>query len=122
VSSVDHFQIVSVGFITLPCILALGLFIFPWPKRASFRAATSIAAAWLAAIIYTIFLYNPAGIAASVEQGVHFPQARYDNNTIACTILVGWLYPALAILGFSLLRRVWLMLRKARIGHSVSEL
>ena len=33
-------------------------------------------AAWIAGIIYTIYVYNPAGIAAGHFKGVHFPEKQ----------------------------------------------
>jgi len=52
---------------------------------------------WIADVAFTIYIYNPAGIAAGVGAGADNPEMRYDNNTVAVAIVGGWLYPAVAI-------------------------
>lgn len=52
-------------------------------------------------IAYTAFVYNPAGVAAARATGLHFPDGHFDNNTIAVSLVAGWIGPAiiLAIMG-----------------------
>jgi len=61
------------------------------------RGALAVLAGWVTHVALTIYAYNPAGIAAAAAVGGDSPQMRFDNNTIAVAILVGWLYPAIAV-------------------------
>jgi len=77
-------------------------------KNAYVRATVAIVIGWTLVVIYTIYIYNPAGIAAGLGRGAHFPKANYDNNTIAATIAGGWMYPAISIVAYLFLRLVYL--------------
>lgn len=57
--------------------------------------------------------YNPTGIASAIAKGVDSPEMKFDNNTIASTLLGGWIYPAviveITVLGY----RFWRARRRA---------
>jgi len=61
------------------------------------RVLIAVAVSWIVAVLYAGLVVNPVGIAAGHAAGEHFPEARYDNNTIASAILGGWLAPLVAI-------------------------
>lgn len=81
--------------------LAASLFFLKRPASRVLRGLLAVLAAWLADVICTIHVYNPAGIAAGHYDGVHLPEGTYDNNTIAVALIGGWIGPAiiLAIMG-----------------------
>ena len=91
------FDIVAIGRDALPCIVAGSAVLFPWPKRLPLKVMSAIFAGRVIATAFTIYVYNPAGIAASLAAGAHFPEMQFDNNTIAVAILGGWVYPAAAV-------------------------
>jgi hypothetical protein len=95
------FHIVEVGGGLVTYGLAILLFHLPRPRRHLVRGVLAIAASWLVGIAYTAFVYNPAGIAAARATGLHFPENHFDNNTIAVSLVAGWIGPAiiLAIMG-----------------------
>ena len=107
VNSVQVFQFVTIGFLLLPSLVAIGIVTLPWPRHIAIRAFLAVLAGWLLAIFYTALIYNPAGIAAATSQGVHFPESLYDNNTVAATVILGWLFPAIALTIFFLVRWLW---------------
>jgi hypothetical protein len=51
--------------------------------------------------MYTIYVYNPAGIEAERYFGTHFPENHFDNNTIAVALVGGWIAPAIAVAIFA---------------------
>jgi hypothetical protein len=77
--------------------LALILVALPRPRSPTGRSAIAIAAAWVFSIVYTIYLYNPAGSAAGRELGLDSPEMRFDNNKVAVQLLAGWIYPAIVV-------------------------
>jgi hypothetical protein len=52
-------------------------------------------------------IYNPAGIASGIEQGIDGPEMKFDNNTTGTALFFGWLYPTVSICVFLLSRRIW---------------
>ncbi|MFZ2752126.1 MAG: hypothetical protein WAZ48_01655 [Lysobacteraceae bacterium] len=36
----------------------------------------------------------------------HFPEARYDNDTIASTMLDGWVDPSIRVMALAIVRRI----------------
>jgi hypothetical protein len=106
-SAVEIFNLVTWLGNLVPIII-FSLLIF-WPRLLAhgYRALIGIISSWIFLIIYTIYLYNPAGIAAGHEVGMHFPESRYDNNTIVPALVSGWLYPALLALIYYVGIRVW---------------
>jgi hypothetical protein len=77
--------------------LAFVLFSLRRPNSRLLRGFLAVLAAWIAGAIYTIYVYNPAGIAAGHYNGVHFPEGEYDNNTVAVALMAGWVGPAIVL-------------------------
>jgi hypothetical protein len=119
-TSTELFHWVILGWYILPCAAAVAVLIWVPVKSSYIRSAIAVAIGWILAVTYTMYIFNPAGIAAGYEQGVHFPENRYDNNTISATILSGWLYPLLVV-AFYFLMRWTFRLVGARRGASNSK-
>jgi len=98
------YTIASIGQFTVPCTVSAAIFLLNRPRSSFVRAVLAIIVAWAADIAFTAFFYNPAGIAAGHAAGVHFPEARFDNNTIGTAILEGWLLPLLVVVLLALWR------------------
>jgi NO-binding membrane sensor protein with MHYT domain len=77
--------------------LAVLLFSLKRPNGRLLRGFLSVLAAWAAGVIYTIYVYNPAGIAAGHYTGMDFPENHYDNNTVAVALIAGWVGPAIIL-------------------------
>ena len=105
------FDIAAAGSIALPCIVAGTAILLPRPKSVTLKVLSAIVAGWVTAVAFTLFVYNPAGIAAELAAGVDSPEVRFDNNTVAATILGGWICPAMAVAAVLVVRT---MLRKPR--------
>lgn len=113
-NNTELFGWISIGAAVLPAAVAAGLFLW-LPVRSLYgRLSVAVVAAWILAVAYTMYVYNPAGVLAGHEQGVHFPEARYDNNTITVALLAGWFWPLIAVLIVWLARRVF-RTRRGRI-------
>jgi len=112
VNSVQIFQVVTIGFLLLPSLIAIGVVVLPWPRLLSIRLFFAVVCGWLVSIFYTSLIYHPAGISAATSQGVHFPELRYANNTVATAVLAGWMYPTIALAIFFLVRSLWLKRNK----------
>lgn len=95
------FTIVEIGQGVVTYGLAVFLFSLKRPSTRVLRGLLAVLAAWAVGVIYTIYVYNPAGIAASRFHGVHFPEGAYDNNTVSVALIGGWIAPAviLSIMG-----------------------
>jgi hypothetical protein len=91
------FTIAKAGGVLATVGLACILFTRTLPKNRWLRGVLAVAAAWGTGIVYTIYVYNPAGTEAARYGEVHFPENRFDNNTVASAILGGWLAPAIAV-------------------------
>jgi hypothetical protein len=91
------FTIVNAGGVLATVGLALLLFTRSRPKGRWLRGLLAVAAAWGSGIVYTIYVYNPAGTEAGRYAGMHFPEGHFDNNTVGAAILAGWLAPAVAV-------------------------
>lgn len=96
-TSTELFGWVSVAAYVLPCLVAAGLFVWLPVRWFYVRSGIAVFIAWILQVAYTIYVYNPAGIAAGHQQGVHFPENQYDNNTVAAAILAGWLLPLFTV-------------------------
>lgn len=93
-------QIVEVVFQLLPLVIIISaVYFLPSNKSYFFKASVGVVIAWASLVIYTIYIYNPVGIAAGHESGMHFPESKYDNNTIAPMIFFGWLSPTAIAFG-----------------------
>jgi hypothetical protein len=77
--------------------LAVHLFCLKRPSNRFLRGLFAVLVAWGAGIIYTIYVYNPAGIAAGHSSGMEFPEGHYDNNTVAVALMAGWIGPAIIL-------------------------
>jgi hypothetical protein len=91
------FTIAKVGGVLVTVGLALLLFTRSRPKGRWLRGLLAVAAAWVSGIVYTIYVYNPAGTQAGRYAGIHFPESHFDNNTVGAAMLAGWLAPAVAV-------------------------
>src|SRR5687767_10151107 len=97
-TAVQKFDIISSVSMLLPATLTLALVhLSPIPRHAGMRALVSILVPWVALMCFNMFILNPAGIAAGNEVGEHFPEARFDNNTIASALPGGWLLPTIVV-------------------------
>jgi hypothetical protein len=93
----ELFEVIAVGAYVLPLCLALAAVALPRPQSRIIRSALAVGVAWAASVVYTMYVYNPAGIAAWHELGWDSPEMRFDNNTVAAQLLMGWFYPAIAV-------------------------
>ncbi len=105
-SSNNLLQIVEVVFHLLPVVIVVSaVYFLPSNKGYLFKASIGIAITWVSLVLYTIYVYNPVGISAGYESGMHFPESKYDNNTIAPILFFGWLSPtAIALILFFVLK------------------
>jgi hypothetical protein len=99
---------VNIASLLLPIILPVAVLVgLPWPQRLVARAIIAVLLAWAASIIFTALVYNPAGIASGAEQRIDSHTMQFDNNTIASTVLGGWILPVISVVVFFLFRFVW---------------
>jgi len=105
------FQLVSLGSFLLPIIITVTILALPRPRNSVIRCVCAVVLAWSASVFYTALAYNPAGIAFGHQQGQHFPEASYDNNTISVMLLAGWFIPAVTSVAFFLAHHFWLSRR-----------
>ena len=108
------FQVAHVGWwllqLVVPVVVLVGL---PWPQKLVARAIVTVLFVWVASVFYTALVYNPTGIASAIAKGVDSPEMKFDNNTIASTLLGGWIYPAVVV-GITILGyRFWRARRRA---------
>jgi len=108
VTATQIFQIVNIASLLLPIILPVAVLVgLPWPQRLVARAFIAVLLAWATSIIFTALVYNPAGIAYGAERRVDSYTMQFDNNTIASTVLGGWIIPVISVVVFFLFRFVW---------------
>ena len=98
------FDIAAVARIALPCIVAGIASLLPAPKSMTLKVLSAILAGWVTAVVFTLYVYNPTGIAAGHAAAVDSPEMRFDNNTVAVAILGGWIYPALVVAAVLIVR------------------
>jgi hypothetical protein len=91
------FKLAEAGHGLVTIGLAVLLFCLKRPHGRLLRGFLSVLAAWVSGILYSIYVRNPAGIAAGHYNGVHFPESHYDNNTIAVAIVAAWIGPAIIV-------------------------
>ena len=101
------FLVVSALRLTLPCAIAAAVLFLPWPRNAAVRCIFATMLAWAFSVFYAILVYNPAGIAYGHEQGMHFPEAAYDNNTVVSMLIGGWSFPVTTIAVVYFVRYLW---------------
>ncbi len=110
--AITAFELVSLLRTALPFAIVILISATPFPRHRSIRAMVAVVIAWIVSVIYTGAIYNPAGIAAGHALGWHFPENRYDNNTIASTILGGWIDPTLCVIALAVIRRIYTRIQK----------
>lgn len=111
-----RFALASLATQALPLLLAVSMQWLPRPRHAGLRALLAVAAAWTLSVFLASEVYNPAGIDAGHARGEHFPEARYDNNTVVGQMVFGWFGPTVTLLVariFGLWREAW-RTRRAR--------
>ena len=99
------FTIVQAGRVLATVGLALLIFQRSQPANRWLRGLFAVVAGWVSAVVYTIWVYNPAGIDAGRYSGTHFPENHFDNNTIAVALIGGWIAPAFAVAVFAVVLR-----------------
>lgn len=108
----EEFELISIGADLFPVLIFLALAFIPKIISHKLRVISGVLISWIFIVLYTIYIYNPAGIAAGHELGVHFPEAKYDNNTISVALIGGWIYPSILAFVYLLVLRLWKKLRK----------
>ena len=91
------FKIAEAGLGLATYGLAVLLFCLKRPSHRLLRGFLAVLAAWAMGILYTIVVYNPAGIAVGHYTGMDFPEGHYDNNTVAVALIAGWIGPAIVL-------------------------
>jgi hypothetical protein len=99
--------LVNIGGLLLAFALPAAIFLLPRPRHAVPRAVIAVILGWVVAVLYAGLVVNPVGVSAGHAAGEHFPEARFDNNTIASAILGGWLAPLLSIGVVAVTKRVF---------------
>jgi hypothetical protein len=97
----------TLGTMLVPIIVIVAL-VIPRPRRFCIRCVIAVLMSWLCTVLFTLYLYNPAGIAAGHALGQHFPEARFDNNTSGIAIMFGWLCPTVVVAVIAGIRHLWL--------------
>lgn len=118
------FTIVKAGRVLATIGLALLLYTRARPKSRWLRGLLAVAGAWISGIVYTIYVYNPAGTEVARYAGVHFPESHFDNNTVGAAMLGGWLAPALAVAivgGLLTVRDRVALRRNGRVSNTSQE-
>ena len=117
------FKLVMAGQGLVTYGLAVFLFSLSRPISRLLRGLLAVLAARIADVFYTIYIHNPAGIAAGHYKGVHFPENYYDNNTVSVALMAGWIGPAilLSIMGAFRAMRDDVGLRSVRTPNKSPE-
>jgi len=108
----------------LPTLLAAVWWWLGRPRHAVLRGGLAIGTAWALSVVLTSDVYNPAGIAAGHARDEHFPEGRYDNNTIVVAIVGGWVNPVIAVLVariVGLCRTEWRAWRARRLNAARTD-
>jgi hypothetical protein len=111
-TTTQTFEFATIVCYSLPVALTILVLLFRWPPNPVVRCALAVSLGWLAWVLLTIFLHNPAGIRAGYEQGLHFPEGRYDNNTSSIALFFGWTIPGAAAAAYFILLAVWRRVRR----------
>lgn len=99
----EAFEWIWWGRLAIQTVLPIVLvYLIPIPRKDSYRTIGVVILCWFLSVLYVIYVYNPAGIAMGHEVGTDFPENRFDNNIAGPTLFMGWFYPLLSILLFSL--------------------
>ena len=106
--SASQFAVVDgIGILLVP-VLVIAVLALPWPRRFWVRCLAAVLVSWLCTVLFTLFVYNPSGIAAGHAMGQHFPEGQYDNNTAGIAIVFGWFCPTVLVAIFAGFRYLWL--------------
>ena len=97
----------TLGTLLVPIVVAAALAL-PQPRQFWIRCVIAVLLSWLCTVIFILYLYNPAGIAAGHALGQDFPEVRYDNNTSGIAIMFGWLCPTVIVAVVAGIRFLWL--------------
>jgi hypothetical protein len=103
----QSFQIASAGCFIVPAAIAFALVSLPRPHNGFVRSASAVLLGWATHALYTIYVYNPAGIAYGHLTGLDFPENHYDNNTATVALIVGWVIPTAVVALFFFVRWLW---------------
>ena len=112
--AVRYFETIQVLDLVLMPVLVIVALAARWPRTFSLRCFVAIMIGWFYTALFTIYIYNPAGIEAGHAVGMDFPENHYDNNTTGLTMVFGWLGPAIYTGAAALLRVVWLRVRRVK--------
>ena len=103
-----RFDLVStLGMLLVPAVV-FAVLALPRPRSFWTRSLLAIAASWLCTVLFMSIVYNPAAISAGNAAGQHFPEASYDNNTVAIAIMFGWFCPSVVVALITGIRFLWL--------------
>ena len=87
--------IASWAWLLLPGLVSAIVVMVPRPRSPYLRVPIAILAGWTTCLAFAILVYNPVGTYAGHAAGMEDPEMRYDNNTGAIAILLGWVVPFL---------------------------
>jgi hypothetical protein len=111
-TAIQAFELAAIVRYLLPIALTIGVLWFRSPRSPIVRCALAVSLGWLVWILLTFSVYNPAGISAGYEQGLHFPEGQYGNNTSSIALFFGWVIPGEAAAAYFILLAVWRRVRK----------
>jgi hypothetical protein len=97
VSTEQAFTAACILSLSAPAVIAATFSLLRWPQSALVRWPLAVLVGWALGLLLVVYAYNPAGVALGIEKGEHFPENRYDNNTVAVQVLVGWVLPLVAV-------------------------
>ncbi|MBX3713938.1 MAG: hypothetical protein KF800_18405 [Lysobacter sp.] len=103
----------AIGLLMVP-VLVLTCLALPRPRRFWLRGVMTVFVSWLSTVLFTAYVYNPAGNAAGHAAGKHFPEGQYDNNTVGIAIFFGWLCPTVLVLILAGIRFAMLRIHRKR--------
>jgi len=104
-TEVEVFHVVSAGFWILQIAVPAGFFgVSRWPRSLVTRGAVTIISVWVMTVIYVDEVYNPAGVAFGIAEGMNSPLTKYDNNKVASTLFGGWIYPMSSVVAILIIR------------------
>ena len=91
------FKIAAAGAGLVTYGTAISLFSLSRPINRFLRGFLAVLVAWVLEVVYTIYVYNPSGIAAGHYNGVHFRETNFGNNTVSVALIGGWIGPAVTL-------------------------
>jgi hypothetical protein len=107
-STETQWQVISAMSYALPIVLTVIVMLLAHPRNMWLRGGAGIVLAWVASVAFTIWFYNPVARAhAEATLGAEYAFNRFDNNTVASTMLGGWIVPVITVLVFVRGRLMW---------------